>query len=155
MRRLTLGVMAMAMAMLTGCDAEGVHTVGPEGGIVRSADGRVTLEIPAGALAQDVAITIGEIEDGPADAVGMAYEVEPAGLVLAVPATLTFDMSVASEEEDREFDLAAAGLSVEEIAVVTDHGDEWTRLADLEADADADLVSASATFLSTYAIVAR
>ena len=66
----SLVVAALACATLAGCDPMGEDVVGPEGGVVVSRDGRLTLDIPAGALDEAVEITIEEVEDLPEGAVG-------------------------------------------------------------------------------------
>lgn len=146
------------MVLATGCDAEeGTTAVGREGGIVTSPDGRVTLEIPAGALTSEVDVSIGEVDaegdEMPDGAIGFAYEIEPAGLPLLRPATLTFDLS-AGDAEARELDLSDA-VAVEDLALLTDKGDAWDRLADRETDEEDRTVSGSVLFFGTYAVAPR
>jgi hypothetical protein len=135
-----------------GCDEAEGETVGREGGVVTSADGRVTLDIPAGALADDVAIRIDEVEAGPDGTLGYAYEVQPAGLVLALPAELTFEVDLGDDAD--EFDLVDPAVALERLALVIDKGASWDRLADLQFDGDAGVVSASALYLGTFALTA-
>ena len=142
----------LTLSFLAGCDQQG-ETVGPRGGVVMSDDGRVTLDIPAGALTDDVEITIEAIEDAPHGTVGDAYTIEPAGVSLLRPATLSYDLSVEDTAEDRSLELA--GLVVEDLVLVTDKGGRWQALADRDVDADAALISASVLYFSTYAIVSR
>jgi hypothetical protein len=151
-----MAMLGVAMVLATGCDAEdGTSTIGREGGVVTSPDGRVTLEIPAGALSQDVEVSIGELDTQmPEDALGFAYEIEPAGLQLSRPATITFDLS-AGEAEARELDLSDAELAVEDLAVMTDKGDVWDRLADRETDPELQTVSGSVLFFGAYAVAPR
>ncbi len=63
--------------------------IGPEGGSVSSADGAVTLEVPAGALASATNITIARSATTRPDAVGPVYDIGPTGTVFAVPVTLS------------------------------------------------------------------
>lgn len=151
-RKATLGL-AMAllsMTVATGCD-EGVETIGPEGGVVVSPDGRVTLEIPPGALDQEVLVTIGEVDDGPDGSIGRVYEVEPRLTMLARPARLTYDL-LAPEVEGTEA-LGLADAQMEDVALVTEKDTQWDRLADRDVDLDEATVSASVLFFSTYAVV--
>lgn len=149
-------VLGFTLALASGRDAEdGSASVGREGGVVTSADGRVTLEIPAGALTRDVEVTIGEVDDaGPEGAIGFAYELEPAGLVLARPATVTFDLT-AGDAEARELDLSDAGLAVEDLAIVSAKAGTWDRLSDRETDAELAMVSGSVLYLGTVAVAPR
>lgn len=86
MTRFVLTALA-ALALLPSCDREApVTTVGPSGGTIVSDDGRVSVAVPRGALADDVTITIGRAGD--------CYEVGPAGTAFAVPAEVTVDAPV-------------------------------------------------------------
>jgi hypothetical protein len=134
-----------------GCDAG--ETVGPRGGVITSDDGRVSLEIPEGALDSDVAITIEVVDDAPAGVIGTVYAIEPAGLAFARPATLVVDVS--ADEEDRAFDLAAAGVEVEDLVILGERDNRWQPLPDPEVDADDEFVFASVLYLSSYAISSR
>src|SRR5262245_53850939 len=71
-------------------------TVTPEaGGTLTSADGRFTLEVPAGAVPAPTTISI---RRAPADAVpdalaGLVYDLQPEGLQFAVPATASMTLT--------------------------------------------------------------
>lgn len=66
------------------------QTIGPGGGTVASSDGRVSLTIPAGALAADVQISIDEMPSPPEHAIpGAAFEIGPTGTQFATAAILT------------------------------------------------------------------
>lgn len=65
-------------------------TIGPNGGTVVSADGALQLDIPEQALAQDTDITVTPISDLAPLGVGAAWRIEPAGLTLSVPATISY-----------------------------------------------------------------
>jgi hypothetical protein len=66
-------------------------TIGPQGGSIRSADGRLTLRIPAGALSAGVAVSLetSAINDAP-QGLGASYVLSPGGLAFAKPVTLVF-----------------------------------------------------------------
>ena len=146
-----LGGLALSLfTLLPGCDDGGAETIGPRGGVVSSPDGRVTLEVPAGALQREVFITIGELdEEGPDGSVTRVYEIEPRFEQLHVPATLTFDLAPAPAGVQA---LDFQALSMEGLAVLTQKADGWDRLADREIDAEANTVSGSVLFLSSYAV---
>ncbi len=65
--------------------------IGPDGGSLTSADGRLTLEIPEGALDEDTMIRIGPAEDTTGFYEDLAYELTPHGLQFNTPATLTVE----------------------------------------------------------------
>jgi hypothetical protein len=65
-------------------------TIGPQGGSVRSADGRLTLKVPAGALSVPVSVALTPEAVADADAFGSAYALTPSPLPLAKPALLVF-----------------------------------------------------------------
>ncbi|MBI2892627.1 MAG: hypothetical protein HYY06_03685 [Deltaproteobacteria bacterium] len=80
-----IGVLCAVLAG-TGCgddDDDAVHaeaSIGSEGGSLTSADGRATLAIPAGALAEDRDFTIdAEGEEPPMELVGVSYSFGPQG----------------------------------------------------------------------------
>src|SRR5687768_11259998 len=66
------------------------QVVGAKGGTVTSADQRLKLDIPEGALASDVEIKITAVTTPPAGGVGAAYDIQPDGLVFATPALLEY-----------------------------------------------------------------
>jgi len=65
-------------------------TIGPEGGAAVSADGHFTVEVPAGALSEDVEITLEPLESE----TGFGYEMGPDGLEFDLPARATFTMAL-------------------------------------------------------------
>ncbi len=65
------------------------QSIGPEGGVVRTADGKVSLTVPAGALTQATTISLQPIENKAFLGIGSAYEFSPDGLKFAKPAQLT------------------------------------------------------------------
>ncbi len=65
-------------------------SIGPQGGAVRSDDGRITLKVPAGALAASMTVALTPEDSGMAGALGPAYALTPATLPLGKPALLVF-----------------------------------------------------------------
>jgi hypothetical protein len=113
MRKYATGLAAGVLVLvLGGCGGDGGNaaplaqaTIGPAGGTVASADGRVALVVPAGALGASTAIVITEVSGDkvPANirpaAADVVYRLEPAGTRFDVPARLTVRVppSVADE----------------------------------------------------------
>ena len=140
----------LSMLAATGCD-EGGDTIGPDGGVVTSRDGRVTLDIPAGALDHEVTITIEEIDEGPEGSVGRVYEILPSHTQLLVPALIEVDLGAAKTDGDIEPQLTAA--TMEDVVITTERGDHWVDLADLDVDVESQIASASVMYFSSYAVV--
>lgn len=90
-----LRILALAIAATPACAPEPAarSLVGPAGGVVRSADGRLTMTVPRGALTADVRITIGrtELPDG------VCYELGPDGTDFRIPVVVTYRAPVMSE----------------------------------------------------------
>jgi hypothetical protein len=133
----------VAGSMLGGCDTADSETVGPRGGVVFSDDGRVTLEVPEGALGSEVEISIHRIDNGPENAIGPTYEILPRGTTFSQPATLVYDVA-AGEEMD---------VPMESVTVVTEGNGGWNKLADIDADLEEQVIYASVLYLSRYAPV--
>ena len=99
-------------------------TLGPGGGTIRSADSRLMFTVPAGALATDTGVTITEVDvaDIGETAAGLdvihALTMEPADLVLAIPAILTLvhDLSAAKADDMRRVSLPVAVVAREDLA---------------------------------------
>src|SRR5438552_10331659 len=124
------------------CVPGSVDTTGPEGGIVVSPDHRLTLEVPAGALATRVHLTIELAGAWPAGALGPVFEVRPSGTTFAVPATFVYRYLPA--------DIAPVAPPNVRLAVAS--GATWTRLA-TDVDATSNTATSHVTHLSTYGLV--
>jgi len=101
-------VLVMLLTAILGCGTSGGSGTVTEridaddGGSITSDDGMLTLEIPAGALAEDTRITIQEVDAGDmpdefADlGEGMGYELSPEGLTFAEPVMVSLTLDPAS-----------------------------------------------------------
>ncbi|WP_207503598.1 hypothetical protein [Telluribacter humicola] len=65
-------------------------TIGPAGGIIQSADKRVQIQIPAGALTTNQTISVQPISNHCPAGTGQAFRLTPHGINFAKPATITF-----------------------------------------------------------------
>jgi hypothetical protein len=70
-----------------------VQTIDAAGGSLTSADGRVTLDMPAGALSTATTVSIQPITNTTPNGLALNYRLEPEGTTFAVPVSLTFHLS--------------------------------------------------------------
>ncbi|HZK76170.1 MAG TPA: hypothetical protein VFD13_04605 [Candidatus Kapabacteria bacterium] len=79
--------------------------IGPNGGTVTSADGKVTVVIPAGALSSNQTIAISPKTDSNTcpQALGSGYDLTPNGLTFSVPAMLTLSYDTTVRSANAEF----------------------------------------------------
>lgn len=89
--------------------------IGPSGGSIRSADGRLTLKVPARALATATTLSLSPIENTAPNAIGQAYALSPVGTQFAAPAQLVLAYTNA------ELDGTGAGA----LGIATDDGNSW------------------------------
>jgi len=88
-RRLLPLLGALALAACDGSGTLATNAIGSEGGTVRTGDGLAELVVPAGALTEDVAITITAYEGAvPGAAIAPAWDFQPDGLTFEVPAVM-------------------------------------------------------------------
>lgn len=140
--RTTLTAMLLASTFATGCDLLEGDGVGPEGGVVVSEDGRMTLDIPAGALEESVDITI-EVVPGPAGSASDLYVLEPMGLTFDAPVFVEFDYD----------DETLAGRDAQDLALMAQREADWAFLGDVLVEEDVQVVSASLMALSPITVV--
>ncbi len=81
------------------------------GGSVTSADGRITLNIPAGALGTATTVSIQPITNTTPNGIGLGYRLQPEGTNFGVPVNLTFHLS------------ATEALALGSTFVATQHAD--------------------------------
>ena len=134
----------LAALAVAGCESSG-DSVGPRGGTIVSEDGRFSLEIRPGALESDVDIQIHDVGCGSmgVDVVGPCYRVTPSGMGFLLPATVTFELEGDTHD----------GVPADELALIVAHGQEWAVLADRSLDVEDGTISASAVYLSSFAVV--
>ena len=70
-------------------------TIGPAGGTVASADQRISIIIPAGALTENKTISVQPITNNCPAGTGQAFRLEPHGITFAKPVSITFQYSQA------------------------------------------------------------
>ncbi len=120
-------------------------TIGTAGGSIASADGRLSLTVPAGALASPTALSIQPITNLCWGGVGAAYRITPDGTTFARPATLTFSLSAA--------DLTSARIGA--FAVATQDADGyWIWMPGVVRNAGPESLSVPTSHLSDYSPLA-
>jgi hypothetical protein len=111
------------------------------GGSLTSADGRVTLDIPAGALAAATTVSIQPITNTTPNGLTLNYRLEPEGTIFAVPASLTFHLS------------ATEALAIASTYVTTQHADGlWYSQPNQQRDSNAQTVGVSTSHFSDWGI---
>ena len=123
-------------------DPSGVasRTVGPEGGVVKSAHAQV--EVPAGALEEAVEIEVRARDDAPPGAVGTAYEFGPDGLQFAAPVTIRVEVNVSDLPD---------GIAITELRLARWTEGAWIALEDSGAEEAEAQVWGGTDHFSTYA----
>lgn len=118
-------------------------SLGSAGGMLSSADGRLQLVVPEGALSAPTTISIQPVSNGAPGRVGSGYRLLPEGITFARPVQLSF----AYDESD------VAGSSAELLGVATQQADGTWRWQGGTLDAQARTVTASATHFSDWSLV--
>lgn len=115
--------------------------LGPAGGRLATADGRLALEVPPGALAELRTITLTPVLNFAPGGLGLAYDAAPDGLEFSQPVRLVFTPSAA----DRRL------LETNGMGVAWQRADgqwEW-----LESVRTGETVSAQSTHFTNYSLV--
>lgn len=117
-RRFTRSLGVILVAVLASCDSGSTSpnagpnqnpaslSIGPQGGTFASADGSLTLAVPAGALAQSTTLTIAPLTAAqmPAAFAGMdipqAYDLGPDGLTFSKPITVSLYAGPSTPQSD-------------------------------------------------------
>ncbi|HTB89920.1 MAG TPA: hypothetical protein VK743_18280 [Steroidobacteraceae bacterium] len=111
------------------------------GGSVTSADGRITLNIPAGALGTATTISIQPITNTIPNGIGLGYSLQPEGTTFAAPVSLTFRLSTTE------------ALALDSTFVATQHADGlWYSQPNQQRDGSAQTVGVSTTHFSDWTI---
>lgn len=119
------------------------RAIGIAGGTFVSADGRIRIEVPAGAAA-DTTFSVQAITAHAPGGIGAAYRLGPGGSTFAVPLRLVF-----SFDED---DLAGTAPELLRIATQDEHG-RWRVHQDVDLDVASSTVSVYATHFSDWSLV--
>lgn len=116
--------------------------IGPAGGTVRSPDGALTIDIPAGALAAVTPIEIQPIANNAPGGQGAAFRLLPSDTTFAVPVKLRFQLAPADlagttldaigvgfqGADGRWRAVDAVARDTTSVSVTTSHFSDWSRL---------------------------
>ncbi|MGN7824252.1 hypothetical protein ACTJJB_29280 [Chitinophaga sp. 22536] len=126
---------------------DAVHAqIGPAGGTLASADGRLQMEIPAGAVTKETDFTIQPITNTLPGSPGKGYRLLPEGQTFAQPVRLTFQYDDA--------DLAATSAQMLYIAFQGSDG-IWKMIPQTALDETNKTLKATTTHFSDWAIFAQ
>jgi hypothetical protein len=129
----------------TPAGAAATARIGVSGGQLRSRDGRVTVDVPTGALGADTELTVQPITNTAHGGLGRAYRLGPEGQVFKQPVTLTF----AYKDEEVE------GSAPEALAVVFQTAERYWQLVETTRDLAAKTVSTKTSHFSVWAFATR
>jgi hypothetical protein len=135
-----LGLVLLSLGTPDGCGAPSEDLIGSEGGVLRSDDGRFTLEIPPDALSTEVEIAVREV-DCDQEGAAACYDVSPTGLTFRTPAIATYE--------------AADLMSMESLSLIVQGDEGWQPLADFAVDREDATITASVLYLSTFSVQAN
>jgi len=120
--------------------------IGTEGGKIISADKRLELLIPPGALTARTSISITPVNNMAAGGRGNAYKLEPSGIQFQQPAQILFHYS--------EDDYNGSMEEMQSIAYQDDNG-QWHRLGNVNLDTIAKTITGNITHFSFWATFDR
>ena len=86
-------------------------SIGPAGGSIRSADGRLTVKVPANALPNATALSISSIQNGAPQGIGSAYALQPVGVHFETPAQIVLNYG---KNDLVGTDASALGIAVQD-----------------------------------------
>ena len=115
------------------------------GGTLAAADGRLTVTVPANAVAAPTTFSLQPVAALVPGAIGIAYNLEPHGVTFAQPVTLTFTVPEAG--------VSRTGVDGLGIALRDDASGQWTWLADATRDAGAKTVAAATTHFCETSVI--
>ena len=140
--RLTVCIALLAAACGSSEPSEVVRkTIGPEGGVIVSADSVLTIAVQPGAIEEPTEVTIQQ-SDEPPDVFGPAYRVAP-DIELLLPATLTYRHELPSDPTG----VAIGYVDADDFKAGTGR---WRPLPVLTIDAEQKLVKGRDTRLNIF-----
>jgi len=146
-----------AQALLTGCGERPLTTaagdpigpavsaiIGAAGGELSSADGRLAISVPAGAVASDTTFSIQPITSLAPTSIGASYRLEPDDIAFALPISLTWSIPEAGTARTS---LSGIGLAYQ------DEDGFWRWLTDVSRDEASSTLTATTSHFSDHASI--
>ncbi|MET0461664.1 MAG: hypothetical protein ABW007_00865 [Chitinophagaceae bacterium] len=117
------------------------NSVGSAGGTITSADGKLKVSVPAGAVTNTTLVSIQEITNTLPLGAGPSYRVLPAGLTLSKPITITLSYD--------ETDLDGSDENALDLATQDDNG-TWKRIKNTQLNKAAKTLVVESDHLGDY-----
>ncbi len=138
------GGMPVAAVTAVGAQSSAPVTamIGPAGGTVTSADQRLQITIPAGALSANTTIGIGSITNTAPGGMGAAFRLTPNGQTFAVPITLTYKPA-----GELDTDPSQVGLAFQTSSMT------WQIVPGIAADTTAGTFTSTVTHFTDFSYV--
>lgn len=135
-----LALAAMSVGMPDACALGSNAVIGPEGGVLVSEDGLLSLEIPEGALAEPTEVSV---EPTPCEHEGQAdcYTVGPDDVTFSRPVMVVYE--------------AAELTSMDGVSLLYKGSKGWMRMADAQVDHEDEIVMGTIMFASSISVDAR
>lgn len=130
----------MSVGMPDACGLESAELIGPEGGIVVSDDGRLSLEIPEDALREPTEVSLHGV-DCDVEALASCYSVGGDAVQFERPVTVVYE--------------AAELQSMDDVALLYRGSTGWMRMPDAQIDRDDEIVMGTIMFASSISVDAR
>lgn len=118
--------------------------IGAQGGVLRSPDGRLKVDVPAGALDADATLSVQNLENTAHGRIGDGYRLLPEGTTFKQPVSLTFSYTDASIEGRAEGALGVAFQKADGF---------WQWVSSPVIDEAANTVTVKTTHFSDWSLV--
>lgn len=130
----------MSVGMPDACGLGSDAIIGPEGGVVLSEDGRLSLEVPEGALSEPTEVSI-ELLPCEADGLADCYSVGGEAEQFSRPVTVVYE--------------AAELETMDGVALIYKGSTGWVRMPDAQIDREDETVMGTIMFPSSISVDAR
>ena len=130
----------MSVGMPNACGLGADAVIGPEGGVLISEDGRLSLEVPEGALVEPTDVSI---ESMPCEDEGLVdcYFVGPDVVQFTRPVTVVYEAGELS--------------SMDDAVLLYESSDGWRRMPDAQVDREDEIVMGTIMVGSSISVNAR
>lgn len=122
-----------------------LRVIGVNGGTFTTADKRVTIKIPQGALSKKDTITIQPISNYTPGGIGSAYRITPHGVNFAKPVTITFNYGNGHDDLSKTLPVALAIASQDANGI-------WQASGESNNDTTAKKISINTTHFSDWSL---